>query len=77
MRRPEDNQDTLSVLYEKHIISQRLYNKIIGLANFRNILVHDYEKIDRGIVYAKLKKNLDDFIQFRNEVLKFIDKNEN
>jgi uncharacterized protein YutE (UPF0331/DUF86 family) len=56
LRRPEDNQDILAVLFEKQIISSALSNQLTGIANFRNILVHDYEKIDREIVYQKWKR---------------------
>lgn len=72
LRRPEDNQDIFVVLRENKIISQKLVEKLTGIAGFRNILVHDYEKIDREIVYQKLQKNLSDFKNFKKEILKFL-----
>ena len=36
----------------------------IDMASFRNILVHDYIKLDREIVFAVIKNNLDDFRTF-------------
>ncbi len=72
LRKPEDNQDIFAVLHEKKIISEKLLKQIAGIANFRNILVHDYEKIDREIVYQKLKEQLKDFNNFKKEILKFL-----
>lgn len=72
LRRPEDNQDIFSVLREKKLISKKLTERLIGIANFRNILVHDYDKIDREIVYLKLQRNLNDFKDFKKEVLKVL-----
>ena len=72
LRRPDDNQDVFIILAEKRVLSRTLARKLTGIANFRNILVHDYEKINREIVYQKLQKNLDDFKQFKREILRAI-----
>lgn len=73
-RRPEDNQDVFSVLRERNVISEDLAARLMGIANFRNILVHDYEKIDREVVYQKLQKNLGDLRDFKKSVLRFLQK---
>lgn len=75
LKKPEDNQDIFSVLRDNKVISEKTLNKLIGIANFRNILVHDYEKIDREIVYVKLKNNLADFKVFKREISLFLRKN--
>ena len=72
LRKPEDNQDIFVVLNENKIISPQLSERLVGIANFRNILVHDYEKIDREIVYQKLRKNTVDFTDFKKEILRFL-----
>lgn len=73
-KRPENNQEIFAILYDKKIISEKLTEKIQGIVGFRNILVHDYDKIDRSIVYDKLQKNLDDFVDFQKEISKFLKK---
>lgn len=73
-RRPEDNQDVFSVLRERNVISEDLTARLMGIANFRNILVHDYEKTDREVVYQKLQKNLGDLRDFKKSVLRFLQK---
>ena len=74
LRRPEDNQDIFVALNENRVISKKLTERLVGIANFRNILVHDYENIDREIVYVKLQRNLDDFKFFKKEILRFLNK---
>lgn len=71
-RRPEDNQDIFDVLREEKIISTKLYARFSGIAQFRNILVHEYEKIDRETLYKKLKMHLDDFRNYKKEILKYL-----
>lgn len=74
LRKPEDNQDIFVVLHENKVISRTLIERLVGIANFRNILVHDYEKIDREIVYKKLRQNLIDFKDFKKEILRYLSK---
>ena len=47
-------EDTLQQLRDKGVVSQSLYQKIKGLGGFRNILVHDYLKVD----LTELQRNL-------------------
>lgn len=74
LKRPEENQEIFSALRDEKIISEKLAQNLIGIANFRNILVHDYEKIDREIVYEKLKNNIDDFELFKKEISEYLSK---
>ena len=74
LKRPEENQEIFSALCDEKIISEKLADNLMGIANFRNILVHDYEKIDREIVYEKLRDNLEDFENFRKEIAGYVNK---
>ena len=74
LKRPEENQEIFSALRDEKIISEKLAGNLMGIANFRNILVHDYEKIDREIVYEKLRDNLEDFENFRKEIVGYVNK---
>ena len=74
LKRPEENQEIFSALRDEKIVSEKLAENLMGIANFRNILVHDYEKIDREIVYEKLRNNLDDFENFKKEIVGYVNK---
>ena len=58
----------------KKLFLKKLAQNLMGIANFRNILVHDYEKIDREIVYSKLQNNIIDFENFKKETLDYVNK---
>ena len=74
LSRAESNQNIFDVLKDNHIISDKLHNQLFGVANFRNILVHDYEKIDRKKIYHNLQNEIDQFIQFKKEIIKYLNK---
>jgi len=42
------------------------------LTGFRNILVHEYGKIDRKKVYQYLTERLEDIENFREEILEYL-----
>ena len=68
--RPESNHEVFETLYEKKVISSTLFKRIRGIAGFRNILVHDYMKINRAIVHDSLKQGIKDFQDFSKAVTK-------
>ncbi|MBI4332925.1 MAG: DUF86 domain-containing protein [Chloroflexi bacterium] len=51
---PKTYEDSLRLLREKQVISERLYRKLKGLGGFRNVLVHEY----RAVSIEELARNL-------------------
>ncbi len=74
-RIPKSYADTFKILYEKNILKQDLFDKMEKMAKFRNIIVHHYDKVDAEIVVGILKKNLNDFVDYKNAVIKLLKKN--
>lgn len=72
IEKPEDNKETISLLFNKKIISENLAMRFEGLVGFRNILVHEYGKIDREKVYQYLMERLEDFEVFKKEIGKWL-----
>jgi len=72
MRLPVSYADTFHVLMDNKLITKNLCNKMEKIVKFRNIIVHQYEKIDPAIVISILHKNLADFKSFKKEILKAI-----
>jgi len=70
--KPEDNQEAVSILFGKKIISENLASSLEGIAGFRNILVHEYGKIDRRRVYQYLLEKLELFQVFKKEILNWL-----
>ena len=72
-REPKDNKDLFVILYENGIIGDASREAMVKMAKFRNIVVHDYARIDPEIVIGILKKNMVDFKRFAKEIIRSID----
>ncbi|NSW89305.1 MAG: DUF86 domain-containing protein [Firmicutes bacterium] len=73
-REPRDNKDSFEILKEQGMISEELSVQLKKMAQFRNVIVHDYLRIQPEIVYAILKKNVPDLIRFAKSIKsRFID----
>jgi uncharacterized protein YutE (UPF0331/DUF86 family) len=72
-RRPVGYADHFTVLRENRILSARLTARMEKMAKFRNLIVHNYDKVDAEIVVGILTKSLDDFDAFKTAVVKFLD----
>lgn len=70
--KPAGNQEIVSMLYDKKIISEKLAGKLDGVVGFRNILVHEYGKIDREKVYAYVQKRTGDLADFKKSILRYL-----
>lgn len=70
MRLPTGYADTFKVLMENKVISKNLFKNMEKMAKFRNVIVHQYEKIDPVIVVSILHKNLDDFEKYKKAIVK-------
>lgn len=74
LNRPEDNYEAISIIFENKVISGELAQKITKMIGLRNILVHEYGKIDRKKIYKILKNQLSDLEEFRKQIIKFLKK---
>ena len=69
LRIAKDSKDLFNVLSENGIISDPTRSAMTKMAQFRNIVVHDYARIDPAIVVGILRRDADDFKRFGAEVL--------
>jgi uncharacterized protein YutE (UPF0331/DUF86 family) len=71
-RTPNSYAETFEILHENNLISKDLFEMMKKMAKFRNIVVHHYDKVDAEIVAGILKKNLNDFILFKDAIIKLL-----
>ena len=71
-RKPTNMSESFSILKEEKIILLELTNKMIGMVGFRNVVAHDYDKIDYDIVYDVLQNKLKDIEEFLEIIAKII-----
>jgi len=72
-RYPETNQDVFQILREEKIVPEDLLTTLREMARFRNLIVHDYAKIDNARVYGILKKRLGDFGAFAEAIRAYLE----
>jgi len=63
-RSPDRYADILDILAEQGVVPEALALDLRGMAQFRNILVHEYLRIDQRTVYDILQTKVDQFEQF-------------
>ncbi len=63
-REPEDNKDIFAVLAENKVISKSQLPELKKMAQFRNLAVYNYARIDPALVYGILKEKLGDLENF-------------
>jgi uncharacterized protein YutE (UPF0331/DUF86 family) len=65
---PKDYKGVFLALTQATIIRTETTRFLSDMAGARNILVHGYDKVDDSLVYGILKRHLDDFDVFLNEI---------
>lgn len=71
LRKPLTFSENFDILCEEHLISEDLCSKLISMAGFRDVLAHEYEKMDYDILYKVLTGGLTDIEEFVKIVEKF------
>jgi len=72
IEKPEESREIISLLFNKGILSEDLAQRMNGVVGFRNILVHEYGKIDRKRIYKYLKEKIEDFQNFKKEIIRWL-----
>lgn len=73
LRPPADSHDVFAILHEEGIVSDVLLPDMARMVGFRNLIVHDYARIDDRLVYVVLQEHLDDFGRFAGSVATFLE----
>ncbi len=68
LRVPETGAESFEILAEAQLVPRELGNALAKMVGFRNILVHDYTRLDPAIVVRVLHEDLLDLSRFRDAV---------
>lgn len=71
-RTPEQYKESILILGEEGVLEKGFAESFAGIAGLRNILVHDYRKIDYEKIADKVNNRLGDFETFASSVAAFI-----
>ncbi len=70
---PDKYGQVFAILAEHGVIPQTFAERSVGMANFRNILVHEYTKIDHRTVYNILQTKLSAFEEFARYLVAWLE----
>jgi len=68
-RVPSSYSETFKILYENRVIDSALFKNLEKMAKFRNIIVHNYDKISPEVMVNILRKELIDFLKFKDSII--------
>jgi len=72
IEKPDTYRECILILGKEDILPKKMAKEIANMVSFRNILVHDYMKVDEKIMVSILKNHLDDFAKFMNYINNWI-----
>jgi len=71
---PAEEDDLIEKLEQAGLISSEMAKMLRTMKGFRNILVHEYGRIDNVLVFAMATRRLQDFDAFKTEILRALHK---
>lgn len=70
---PKSYRETFLELAKLDVYPKNFAERIANSAGMRNILVHEYDKVDYSMIYSSIEDCLRDYHQYCQYVLDFID----
>ncbi|MBI5193209.1 MAG: DUF86 domain-containing protein [Nitrospirae bacterium] len=74
LRKPEEYKESIDILGEAGIIPDEFAYSFSPVAGLRNILVHEYTKIDLEEIHRHLQKDLPDFEKFSKYIADYLNR---
>lgn len=75
--RPERFGEIIPILRDAGISTAETAKSLVDLAGFRNLLVHDYGRVDHRRLHAFCRTRLGDFRRYAAEIVAALDRGDN
>ena len=69
---PSEESEIFEKLFLNNIVSEEMKDTLKSMKGFRNILVHDYAKLDNALIYEIATPRLIDFERFVKDISKVL-----
>ena len=69
---PSTYAETFEILVEAGLMSPGLGRVMVDMSGFRNVIIHEYARIDADTVIRILREHLEDFRSFEAEALRWL-----
>jgi len=67
---PQTSRDTFEILQNNKIIGHEMSERLKAMIGFRNIAIHNYQRLNLKIIQAIIEKDLKDLLSFTDVILK-------
>jgi uncharacterized protein YutE (UPF0331/DUF86 family) len=67
---PQDTREAFVLLEQAQVLDAHLADRLKKMVGFRNIAIHDYQKLNLDIVRSIVVNHLDDFLAFTKLILR-------
>jgi len=67
---PQTSRDTFEILQNNKIVSPEMSERLKAVIGFRNIVIHNYQRLNLKIIQAIIEKDLKDLLYFTDVILK-------
>jgi uncharacterized protein YutE (UPF0331/DUF86 family) len=68
---PQETRDAFVLLEQAQLLDADLAGRLKKMVGFRNVAIHDYQKLNLEIVRRIVTEHLDDFLAFSRLLLRF------
>ncbi|MDQ7839078.1 MAG: DUF86 domain-containing protein [Thermodesulfobacteriota bacterium] len=72
---PTSSAESFDLLRKKSVIDSTLTEKLKKMVHFRNVVIHQYQRMDIEIVKSVIKSDLDNLVAFTERIMEFGDGN--
>lgn len=66
---PKESRESFTILYTAKIISQPMSQSLVAMVGFRNILVHEYTKLNTDILQAVITTHVYVLLDFATHIM--------
>lgn len=67
---PQSSRDAFGFLAENNLIEEKMAEELKAMVGFRNIAVHEYQKLNLKIVEAVIEKEIEKLKKFSQKMIK-------
>jgi uncharacterized protein YutE (UPF0331/DUF86 family) len=67
---PKESRESFRLLAAAKVIPHELAGRLEGMIGFRNVLVHEYQRMDIGLMIKVIEQHLDDLVEFTNCIVR-------
>lgn len=67
---PQTSRDTFEILQDNKIITPEMCERLKAMIGFRNIAIHNYQRLNLKIIQAIIEKDMEDLLFFTDVILK-------